>query len=86
MLDVNNNIGNVSGNSSNFSSRQNSIRSQRMTNEDSQVDGLEKRDLQRALSRKNSFISYFDNKLNIPDLTFDNLLVAVEYIVRKIRN
>lgn len=38
-------------------------------------------ELREALARKNSFISYFDNKLNLPDLTVDNLLDAVNYIV-----
>lgn len=91
MFDLNNNMI-TSGdftNDSNLPSRQSSIRSQRSIRDESQLsqaENMEKKDLQRALSRKNSFISYFDNSLNIPDLTFDNLLVAVEYIVRKIKN
>lgn len=47
------------------------------------IEALELRD---ALSRKNSFISYFDNKLNIPDVTVDNLLDAVNYIVQCSKN
>ena len=85
LADINNNASDTVGSSQ--SSRQNSLRSLR---NDSNVNPsttkqteLEARDLQMALSRKNSFISYFDNKLNIPDLTFDNVLLAVEYIVRK---
>lgn len=42
---------------------------------------IETLELRNALSRKNSFISYFDNKLNIPDITVDNLMDAVYYIV-----
>ena len=42
---------------------------------------LEKDELKKALSRKNSFISYFNNRYNIPDLTVDNLLDAVEHII-----
>jgi hypothetical protein len=38
--------------------------------------------LKNLLSRRNSFISYFDNKLNIPDLTFENLNDAADYIVK----
>jgi hypothetical protein len=38
-------------------------------------------ELKQALSRRNSFINYFDNKLNIPDLTVPNLLDAVNYIM-----
>ncbi|RNA32034.1 cat eye syndrome critical region 5 [Brachionus plicatilis] len=37
--------------------------------------------LKEALSRKNSFISYFDNQCNIPDVTVDNLMDAVNYII-----
>ena len=46
------------------------------------VEDIEKNELKFALSRKNSFISYFDNKLNIPDVTVNTLLDAVNYIVR----
>lgn len=38
-------------------------------------------ELREALSRRNSFINYFDNKLNIPDVTVPNLLDAVNYIL-----
>ena len=38
-------------------------------------------DLQSTMSRKNSFISYFDNRLNVPDLTVDNLSNAVDHIL-----
>ncbi len=37
----------------------------------------DKIELKSAMSRKNSFISYFDNKLNVPDLTVGNLLVEL---------
>jgi HAD superfamily hydrolase (TIGR01456 family) len=67
---------------SNRISRENSLRSLRNESNTSKSE-LEVRDLQMALSRKNSFISYFDNKLNIPDLTFDNALLAIEHIVKK---
>ena len=43
---------------------------------------IETTELRTLLSRRNSFITYFDNKLNIPDLTFDNLKDAVDYIVK----
>lgn len=46
------------------------------------VTDYDKRELRDALSRKNSFISYFDHPLNNPDLTVDNLKDAVEYIVK----
>lgn len=42
-------------------------------------------ELQEALSRRNSFINYFDNKLNVPDVTVPNLLDAVNYIIQSIR-
>ena len=45
--------------------------------------GLEKSELKMAISRHNSFISYFQHKLNIPDFTVNNLLDAVKYIVEK---
>jgi hypothetical protein len=41
----------------------------------------DKIELKSAMSRKNSFISYFDNKLNVPDLTVGNLLDAVNHII-----
>lgn len=47
---------------------------------DEKID-LEKSELKNALSRKNSFISYFDNKYNLPDLTVDNLYDAVQHII-----
>jgi hypothetical protein len=43
---------------------------------------IESNELRTLLSRRNSFISYFDNKLNIPDLTFENLKDSVDYIVK----
>lgn len=43
---------------------------------------MDRRELRNALSRKNSFISYFDNKQNIPDLTVNNLKDAVDYIIK----
>ena len=42
---------------------------------------LEKTELKKAMSRKNSFISYFDNKYNLPDLTVENLYDAVQHII-----
>lgn len=42
-------------------------------------------ELQEALSRRNSFINYFDNKLNVPDVTVPNLLDAVNYIIQSIK-
>jgi hypothetical protein len=88
IFDLNNNIMTNSDqmSDSNYPSRQSSIRSQRSLRDENQGEtNMEQKDLHHALSRKNSFISYFDNALNIPDLTFDNLLVAVEYIVRKVK-
>lgn len=46
---------------------------------------LDKHELRDALSRKNSFISYFDDEENIPDLTVDNLKDAVDHIIRQSR-
>jgi hypothetical protein len=43
----------------------------------------EKSELKEALLRRNSFISYFDNKCNIPDITVDNLKEAVKHILNK---
>lgn len=40
-------------------------------------------ELARALSNKNSFISYFEDKLNIPDHTFENLRHSVDYILKQ---
>ena len=54
---------------------------QRADSNASQLD-LEKLELRKALSRKNSFISYFENKLNKPDMVFDNLKEAVEHIIK----
>ena len=42
---------------------------------------IDKTELKRALSRKNSFISYFDDAENIPDLTVDTLKDAVSHII-----
>lgn len=42
-------------------------------------------ELREALSRRNSFINYFENKLNMPDLTVPNLLDAVNYILNSLR-
>lgn len=39
-------------------------------------------ELSTALSRTNSFISYFDDRLNVPDHTFDNLKYSVNYILK----
>lgn len=44
-------------------------------------DPTEKAELRRALSRKNSFINYFENKMNIPDVTVNTVLDAVNYII-----
>ena len=44
---------------------------------------LDKKELHTALSRKNSFISYFDNKYNSPDLTVKTLMDAVDHIIRQ---
>lgn len=43
---------------------------------------IDRNELRLALSRKNSFICYFENKLNIPDATVDNLKDAVDYILK----
>ena len=43
---------------------------------------IEKQELKTILSRRNSaFINYFENRLNIPDSTFESLKEAVDYIV-----
>jgi hypothetical protein len=47
------------------------------------VDEL--KELKNALSRKNSFISYFDDRQNVPDVTVANLKEAVDYIVKSIK-
>lgn len=47
-----------------------------------QSEELDEAELARALSSKNSFISYFEDKLNIPDHTFDNLKHSVDYILK----
>lgn len=44
---------------------------------------LDENELSQALSNQNSFISYFDDKLNIPDHTFDNLRHSVDFILRQ---
>ncbi len=43
-------------------------------------------ELKSAMSRKNSFISYFDDKLNVPDVTVNTLKDAVDYIINSIRD
>jgi hypothetical protein len=47
------------------------------------VGTIDKHELKKALSRKNSFIQYFEDKYNQPDLCLENLLDAVNYIVGK---
>jgi hypothetical protein len=42
-------------------------------------------ELKSAMSRKNSFISYFDDKMNVPDVTVNTLKDAVDYIIKSIR-
>ena len=42
-------------------------------------------ELQSAMSRKNSFISYFDDKKNVPDLTVNTLKDACDYIIKTVR-
>jgi hypothetical protein len=42
-------------------------------------------ELRNAMSRKNSFISYFDDKLNVPDLTVNTLKDAVDYIIKSVK-
>ena len=42
-------------------------------------------ELKNAMSRKNSFISYFDDKLNVPDVTVNTLKDAVDYIVKCVK-
>jgi hypothetical protein len=41
----------------------------------------DKKGVKKALSRKNSFVNYFDDKLNVPDMVVGNLLDAVDYII-----
>ena len=50
-------------------------------NFDYNSDPAEKAELRRALSRKNSFINYFENKMNIPDVTVNTVLDAANYII-----
>jgi hypothetical protein len=38
-------------------------------------------ELEAAMSCRNSFINYFENKYNIPDIKVSNILDAVNYIV-----
>jgi hypothetical protein len=45
-------------------------------------DDINQIELSHALQRKNSFISYFDDQLNLPDHIFDNLKHSVEYIIK----
>ena len=42
----------------------------------------EKNQLKKAMSRRNSFIDYFGNCYNNPDTTVDNLMSAVEHIIK----
>jgi hypothetical protein len=49
----------------------------------SEDDLEERKRLKVAMSRKNSFMNYFENKMNIPDVTLDNLMCAVNYIIKK---
>lgn len=48
-----------------------------------QSEQFNEEELARALSNKNSFISYFDDKLNMPDHTFENLRHSVDYILKE---
>lgn len=50
-------------------------------NESDELNSIE---LSDAMSRRNSFISYFDDHQNVPDHTFDNLKVAVDYILESL--
>lgn len=50
-----------------------------------QSEQFNENELAQALSNKNSFISYFEDKLNIPDHTFENLRHSVEYIIKQSR-
>ncbi len=61
----------------------NSMKSKRNSRRSSTHD-LEKNELKSALSRRNSFISYFDNRLNVPDVTVNNFLDAVHHILNHI--
>lgn len=44
---------------------------------------LNENELSEAFSNKNSFISYFDDKDNMPDHTFENLRHSVDYILKE---
>lgn len=44
---------------------------------------LNEDELNQALSTKNSFISYFEDKFNLPDHTFDNIRHSVDYILKQ---
>lgn len=48
------------------------------------VSDLNDAELSQAMARRNSFISYFDDEENVPDHTFDNLKVSVDYILDSI--
>lgn len=48
-----------------------------------EAEELNENELRRAMSH-NSFISYFDDKMNIPDHTFDNLRHSVDYILKSL--
>lgn len=49
-----------------------------MENDPNELNAVE---LSAAMSRRNSFISYFDDHLNVPDHTFENLKVAIDYVL-----
>lgn len=86
--DCNNNVNEEAENKNRVAFYQNSNNSSTASLNTSANSGsvvIDKHELKRALSRKNSFIQYFEDRYNQPDLCVDNLLDAVNYIVgRKI--
>lgn len=48
----------------------------------SKSDNLDTCELSTALATPHSFISYFDDRLNLPDHIFDNLKHSVDYILK----
>ncbi len=46
------------------------------------ANALEKSQIREALSRTNSFIKYFEDKYNKPDLCVGTLMDAVDYIIQ----
>lgn len=46
-----------------------------------QKESTDHENLSGIVSRKNSFINYFENRLNVPDQTVDTLMDAVDYIL-----